>query len=138
LDTIIRFERSGVKADVAIRDALDGHLDVAEWLVHAQKINALVKQFDKALPSPAKNSKRVGPVPIGPRTRLIGVDLPNLYAKAFGRKFSPIRTLDVEFVQTCLALLGEDPVEGEYIRDCVKSVGKRCSEHSRERTSNVI
>jgi hypothetical protein len=112
LDAIIRFERSGDKADGAIRDALGGHLDVAEWLAHAEKINALVKQLDEALSAPAKNSKRVGPVPVAPRTRLIGMDLPNVYAKLFGRKFSPTRTLDLEFVQTCLALLGETPAGG--------------------------
>ena len=143
LDAILRFDRSDDKADVAIRDILlgadlaaeladaekdalaGGHLDVAEWLAHAEKINALVKQLDEALPAPVKNSKRVGPVPVGPRTRLIGMDLPNLYAKAFGRKFSPTRTLDLEFVQTCLALLGETPAGGEFIRDCVKVAGKR-------------
>jgi hypothetical protein len=117
LDAIIRFERSGDKADGAIRDALGGHLDVAEWLAHAEKINALVKQLDEALSAPAKNSKRVGPVPVAPRTRLIGMDLPNVYAKVFSRKFSPTRTLDLEFVQTCLALLGETPAGGEFIRD---------------------
>ena len=101
------------------------HLDVGGWFAHAEKINALVKHLDEALPAPAKNSKRVGPVPVGPRTRLIGMDLPNLYAKAFGRKFSPTRTLDLEFVQTCLALLGETPAGGEFIRDCVKVAGKR-------------
>jgi hypothetical protein len=85
----------------------------------------LVKQLDEALPAPAKNSKRVGPVPVARRTRLIGMDLPNVYAKLFGRKFSPTRTLDLEFVQTCLALLGETPAGGEFIRDRVKVAGKR-------------
>jgi hypothetical protein len=138
LDAIIRFERSGEKADVAIRDALGCHLDVVDWLARAEKINALVKQLDKALSAPAKNSKRVGPVPVGPRTRLIGMDLPNLYTEAFGRKFSPTRTLDLEFLQTCLALLGEAPAGGNYIRDCVKQAGKRCREHSPERMNNAI
>jgi hypothetical protein len=150
LDAILRFERSDVKADVAVRDMLlgadlaaeladtekdalaGGHLDVAEWLAGAKKINALAKRLDKALHSPVKNSKRAGPVPVGPRARLIGMDLPNLYAKVSGRKFSPTRTLDVEFVQTCLALLGETPAGGEFVRDCVKLAGKRRRERSRE------
>jgi hypothetical protein len=122
LDAIIRFERSGDKADAAIRDALGDHLDVAEWLAGAEKIKALV---DEALRPPVKNSKRVGPVPVAPRARLIGMDLPNLYAKVFGRKFSPTRTLDAEFVQTCLALLGETKAGENFIRECVKLARKR-------------
>jgi hypothetical protein len=155
LDAILRFERSDVKADVAVRDMLlgadlaaeladtekdalaGGHLDVAEWLAGAEKINALAKRLEKALHSPVKNSKQAGPVPVAPRARLIGMDLPNLYAKVFGRKFSPTRTLDLEFVQTCLALLGETPAGGEFVRDCVKLAGKRRREHSREGVSSA-
>jgi hypothetical protein len=75
LDAILRFDTSDAKADVAIRhillgadlaaelantekDALaGGHLDVAEWLAGAEKINALAKRLEKALHSPVKNSK---------------------------------------------------------------------------------
>jgi hypothetical protein len=156
LNDIIRFERSSDKADGAIRDILlgadlapeladtqkdglvGGHLDVAEWLAHAEKIYALAKQLEEVLHAPVKSSKRWGPVPVPPRARLIGVDLPNLYAKVFARKFSPTRTLDVEFLQTCLALLGEASAKGEHIRDCVKLAGKRNREHSREHASSAI
>ncbi len=156
LDAILRFDRSDVKADVAIRDILlgadlaselgdtskdalaGGHLDIAEWLAHAEKIDALAKRFEEALHAPVKSSKRWGPVPIAPRARLIGTDLPNLYAKVFARKFSPTRTLDIEFVQTCLALLGEASAKGEHIRDCVNLAVKRNREHGRERTSSAI
>ena len=78
LNDIIRFERSGDKADGAIRDILlgadlapeladtqkdalvGGHLDVAEWLAHAEKIYSLVKQLDEALHAPVKNSNGGG------------------------------------------------------------------------------
>ena len=131
------------KSDVAIRDILlgadlaaeladteedaltGGHLDVAEWLAGAEKINALAKQLDEALRAPQKKSKRAGPVPVAPRTRLIGMALPNLYAKVFGRRFSPNRAPDIEFVQTCLALLGETKAGENFIRECVKLARKR-------------
>jgi hypothetical protein len=143
LDAVVRFYRSDVKADVAIRDILlgadlaaeladteedaltGGHLDVAEWLAGAEKINALAKRLNEALHAPQKKSKRAGPVPVAPRTRLIGMALPNLYAKVFGRRFSPNRAPDIEFVQTCLALLAETKAGENFIRECVKLARKR-------------
>lgn len=138
LDTIQRFDRSAVKADVAIQDALAGHLEVSEWLARAKEIKALAEQLAKALHAPVGNSKRLGPVPIPPRARLIGTDLPNLCDQVFARKFSPTRTLDLEFVKACLALLGETPAKDNYIQDCAKLAGKRCREHGRGLTSNGV
>jgi hypothetical protein len=163
LDGICRFAKSGEKAETAVRDALvgadlaaeladteedalvGGHLDLAGWLAGAKKINALAKRFEDALakrleeePNVAKTSRRrPGPVPLGPRNRLIGEALPGLYAKVFGGKFYPTRTPDIEFVQTCLALLGETPAGGEFVRDCVKLAGKRRRERSREGVSSA-
>jgi len=156
LDAILRFERSDVKADVAVRDMLlgadlaaeladtekdalaGGHLDVAEWFAAAKKIDALAKRREAEFHAPVDSSKRPGPVPVGPRTRLIGMDLPSLYAKVFGRKFSPTRTPDVEFVNACLVLLGEGPkeegedyIKANYIKECIDLVRER----SRKRTA---
>ena len=107
-------------------DALaGGHLDLAEWLARAKKFNALAKRREAALHAPPKSSKQAGPVPLGPKLRLIGMDLPNLYAKVFCSKYSPTRTLDADFVKTCLALLGERPARDNYILECFKEAGKR-------------
>jgi hypothetical protein len=148
LEESLEFRRSRDKADAAIRDILlgdylapeladteddalaGGHLDVAEWLAHAKKINALAKRHEAALHAPAKSSKRAGPVPLGPKHRLIGMDLPNLYAKVFCSKYSPTRTLDADFVKTCLALLGERPARDNYILECFKEARKRSCEHT--------
>ena len=148
LEESLEFRWSRDKADVAIRDILlgdylapeladteddalaGGHLDGAEWLAGAKKIYALVKRHEAALHAPAKSSKRVGPVPLGPKLRLIGMDLPNLYAKVFCSKYSPTRTLDPDFVKTCLALLGERPARDNYILECFKEAGKRSREHT--------
>jgi hypothetical protein len=149
LEESLEFRRSRDKADVAIRDILlgdylvapeladteddalaGGHLDLAEWLARAKKFNALAKRREAALHAPAKSSKQAGPVPLGPKLRLIGMDLPNLYAKVFCSKYSPTRTLDADFVKTCLALLGERPARDNYILECFKEAGKRSREHT--------
>jgi hypothetical protein len=156
LEAILRFDRSDDKAAVAIRDILlgdylapeladtekdalaGGHLDVAEWFAAAKKIDALAKRREAEFHAPVDSSKRPGPVPVGPRTRLFGMDLPSLYAKVFGRKFSPTRTPDVEFVNACLVLLGEGPkeegedyIKANYIKECIDLVRER----SRKRTA---
>ena len=149
LEESLEFRRSRDKADVAIRDILlgdylvapeladteddalaGGHLDLAEWLARAKKFNALAKRREAALHAPPKSSKQAGPVPLGPKLRLIGMDLPNLYAKVFCSKYSPTRTLDADFVKTCLALLGERPARDNYILECFKEAGKRSREHT--------
>jgi hypothetical protein len=122
------------------KDALvGGYLDVAEWLSGADKINALARQLEDALAkrheeklSVAETSvPRLGPVPLGPRNRLIGVALPDLYVKVFGNKFSSTRTPDIEFVRACLALLGDAvPVREDFIRDCVKKARRRAREQA--------
>ena len=60
------------------------------------------------------------------KARLIGIYLPNLYTKVFGGKYVPTRAPEIEFVKTCLALMGENPANDEsYIQDCFKLAGKR-------------
>ena len=163
LDAIVEFQRSADRADVAVRNALDCepalpppetppptepiegreywerdakkngvHLYVRGWLADPEKTNERVERLEQRLH--AEKPKREGPVPVGPRNRLIGIDLPNLYTKVFGSKYSPTRTPEIEFVRTCLALMGEDPAKANYIQECFKKARKR----RRERLSGAI
>jgi hypothetical protein len=157
LDAIVEFQRSADRADVAVRNALDcepalpppetppppepiegreyWERDAKKnggWLAHAEKTNERAERLEQRLH--AEKPKREGPVPVGPRNRLIGIDLPNLYTKVFGSKYSPTRTPEIEFVGTCLALMGEDPAKANYIQECFKKARKR----RRERLSGAI
>jgi hypothetical protein len=145
LDAIVEFQHSRDRADVAVRDLIlgdylapeladteeedalfGGHLDVAEWLANAKKVNELVERHEGNIHACAKEPKKAGPVPIAPRARLIGIYLPDLYTKVFGGKYVPTRAPEIEFVKTCLALMGEKPANDEsYIQDCFKLAGKR-------------
>jgi hypothetical protein len=145
LDAIVEFQHSRDRADVAVRDLIlgdylapeladteeedalfGGRLDVAEWLANAKKVNELVERHEGNIHACAKEPKKAGPVPIAPRARLIGIYLPDLYTKVFGGKYVPTRAPEIEFVKTCLALMGEKPANDEsYIQDCFKLAGKR-------------
>jgi hypothetical protein len=93
-------------------------------LAYAEKTNERAERLEQRLH--AEKPKKAGPVPIAPRTRLIGIYLPDLYTKVFGGKYVPTRGSEIEFVKTCLALMGEKPANDEsYIQDCFKLAGKR-------------
>jgi hypothetical protein len=157
LDAIVEFQRSADRADVAVRNALDcepalpppetppppepiegreyWERDAKKnggWLTYAEKTNERAERLEQRLH--AEKPKREGPVPVGPQNRLIGIDLPNLYTKVFSGKYVPTRAPEIEFVRTCLALMGEGPTKANYIQECFKRAGKR----RRERLSGAI
>jgi hypothetical protein len=148
LDAIVEFQRSADRADVAVRNALDcepalpppetppppepiegreyWERDAKKnggWLAYAEKTNERAERLEQRLH--AEKPKREGPVPVGPQNRLIGIDLPNLYTKVFSGKYVPTRAPEIEFVRTCLALMGEGPTKANYIQECYKLAGKR-------------